>query len=68
MFILAAMLAFVSSCGYKETENLVEDKTENRTEDFSGSKELEDETDHKQEEVTKIIQNKASIYVSESSK
>ena len=50
-FILAAMLAFVSSCGYKETENLVEDKTENRTEDSSGSKELEDETDHKQEEV-----------------
>lgn len=62
-FILAAMLAFVSSCGYKETENLVEDKTENRTEDSSGSKELEDETDHKQEEVVPEVGSNQTVAV-----
>lgn len=52
LFILAATLIFVSSCGNKETKNLIEDKTEAETEDPSVSEELEDEVDPRQEEKT----------------
>lgn len=44
LFILTAMLVFVSSCGYKETENLVEDQTEVATETPLVSEKSEDET------------------------
>ena len=37
MLVLTAMLVFVSSCGNKETENLIEEKTEAGTEDPSVS-------------------------------
>ena len=63
LVILATMLVFVSSCGYKETKNLVEDKTENRKEDSSGLKDLEDETDYKQEEAVleKILEDISEV-------
>lgn len=50
MLMLTAMLVFVSSCGNKEAENLMEDKTETETEDSSVSEELEDEEETQLEE------------------
>lgn len=42
--ILTAMLVFASSCGNKETENLLDDKTEARTEKVTASEKSEDGT------------------------
>ena len=50
LIMLTAMLIFVSSCGNKETENLSNDKTEDRIEKTPVSGELENEAETQPEE------------------